>query len=62
MLLDGAATEAVYLNYLELLATAVSGDTATVTLTIPACTALPDALQGAVLFDVFPLALETLSP
>lgn len=62
LLLDGTATEAVYLNYLELLATVVSGDTATVTLTIPAGTALPDALQGAVLFDAFPLAIETLNP
>ncbi|MBK8985308.1 MAG: PQQ-binding-like beta-propeller repeat protein [Chloroflexi bacterium] len=62
LLLDSAATEAVYLNYLELLATAVTGDTATITLTIPAGTALPAALQGAVLFDAYPLALETLSP
>ncbi len=62
LLLDGAAIEAVYLNYRELLATAVSGDTATVTLTIPAGTALPAALQTAVILDAYPLAIEPLTP
>jgi outer membrane protein assembly factor BamB len=60
LLLDGAATEAVYLNYVELLATAVSSDTATLTLTIPAGTTLPTTLQGVVIFDAYPLAVESL--
>ncbi len=62
LLLDGAATEAVYLNYVELLATAVTGNTATITLTIPAGTTLPDTLQGAVIFDAYPLTIEPLNP
>jgi hypothetical protein len=62
LLLDGAVTETVYLNYRELLVTVVTGDPATVTLTILAGTALPAALQGAVIFDAYPLAIETLSP
>ncbi len=62
LLLDGAATEAVYLNYLDLLSASVDGRIAAITLTIPAGTVLPDDLQGAVIFDAYPLAVESLNP
>jgi hypothetical protein len=60
LLIDAAETEAVYLNYAAGTETAVSGDQATVTLTIPAETSLPTDLQAVILLDVFPLAYQAL--
>lgn len=60
LLIDAAETEAVYLNYAAGTETAVANEQAAVTLTIPAGTALPVDLEAVILFDVFPLAYESL--
>lgn len=63
LLIDAANAEAVYLDYQHHLAATAddAGNLSAVTLTIPARTRLPDALQAVVLLDVFPLYRQTLA-
>ncbi len=63
LLIDAANTEAVYLNYhAKLRATAdEAGNLATVTLKIPARTALPRQLEAMVILDVFPVKMQKVS-
>lgn len=62
LLLDAAQVEAVPLDYHAHLAAEAggAGDLASVTLRIPAGTALPPALEAVVLLDVFPLFRQRL--
>ena len=62
--MDTAQTQAVYLDYHNNLSSTAdaSGNVATVTLTIPAGTAVPEQMDAIVLADVFPLFRKSLAP
>lgn len=64
LLMDTAQTQAVYLDYHNNLSSTAdaSGNVATVTLTIPAGTAVPEQMDAIVLADVFPLFRKSLAP
>ena len=64
LLVDTTHTQAVSLNYLETLTQTVDadGNLATLTLTIPAGTALPDLFTAVVMADLFPLYEKQYGP
>ncbi len=64
LLMDTAQTQAVYLDYHNNLSSTAdaSGNVATVTLTIPTGTAVPEHMDVIVLADVFPLFRKSLAP
>ncbi len=60
LLVDAETDEPVWLDYHANLKTVTSGDGATVELTLPAGTVLPDQTDAIVILDVFPLARQRL--
>ena len=64
LLINPATTEAVGLNYHDNLAATAdaAGNLSQITLTIPAGTAMPPALEAVVIVDVFPLHRKLLQP
>lgn len=62
LLVDAATLTPVYLDYQKNLVTTAdaNGNLATITLTLPAKTSIPDTLQAFVILDVFPIHQQAL--